>query len=175
MLGERVDEGAQRSARDVGPRWVVRVADIDEARLRRNRSEQRIKVMRVIGRQWHLDRVGLLLLSRQGIRDERGPGKDNVVSRLEERGCEVADRHVCAGARGDHVGCETMGVGERGVERTRVGIAVELGRLSGDRRECGGRRAFGSLIRRELDDGHPFGHAARRAGRVNSQVAHEWA
>ena len=175
MLGECIDEGAQRRARDVGSRRVVRVADVDQTRLRRNRSEQRIKIMRVIGRQRHLDRVGLLLLSSQCVRDKRGPRKDNVIARFEERGCEVGDRHVRTGARGDHVGREAMGVGERCVERTRVGVAIELGCLSGDRCECCRRRAFCAFVRRELDDGHPFGHAARRAGRVNSQVAHEWA
>lgn len=116
--------------------------------------------MRVIGRQRHLDGVGLLLLRCQGIRDKRGPRKDNIIARFKERGCEVGDRHVRTGARGDHVGCETVGVGECGVECARVGVAVDLGRRGGDRREGGGRRAFCAFVRRELDDGHPFAHAA---------------
>ena len=62
----------------------------------------------------HADRVGLLLLRGEGVRDEGGPGEHHVVARAQEGGGEVRDRHVGAGARRDHVGREAVRGGECG-------------------------------------------------------------
>ena len=170
VFGQRVHERAQLVARDVRARRVVRIAHVDHARLRRDRREQRVEIVRVVGER-HLDRVGLLPLRGQRIRDERGPGEDDVVAGAEEGGGEVADRHVRARARRDHVGGEAVRGGEGGMELAGVGVAIQLRRRGAHRGEGGGCRPLSALVRRELRDRDPLGDAAGRAGCVDGQLA----
>ena len=172
VLGQRVDEGAQGVAGDVGARRVVGVADVDQRRALGDGREHRVEVVDVVAAQGHRRRVRRLLLRGQGVGDEGRPGVDDLAARLEEGGGDVLDQHVGAGADRDHLGRQPAALGDHPHEGLRVGVAVQVARLGLERGPRGGQRALGALVRRELDDRHALRHARRRPRHVDREVRH---
>ena len=82
------------------PGRVVRVADVDELRARRDGVEQRVEVVAVVDERHEL-RVGALLARVDDVARERRPAADDLVARVEDRLADHVDAAVRAGADAD--------------------------------------------------------------------------
>ena len=128
VTGDAIEERVQLRARVHRPRRVVRVADEDEPRLRRDRLEHRVEVVPVVPER-HLDRDRAELGRVDRVGGERRPAADDLVARIERRLRQAVDQPVRAGADGDLLEGDAVALGERGPQPpgAAVGIAVEVG------------------------------------------------
>ena len=153
MVGHTVEEAVELLLRVHRPRRVVRVADVDELRLRRRRVGERVEVVALVAER-HGHRRRALLAGVDHVARKRRPAAHDLVAGVERRLAEHVEAAVRAGAHRDLLECDPVPRSQRLVQAVDapVGIAVELASRLCHRLERGREGRERPLVRSELDD-----------------------
>ena len=129
------------------------MADVDELRLRRYRSRERVEVVALIA-QGHGHRRRALLARVDHVARERGPAAHDLVARIERRLAQHVEAPVRAGPDGDLPERHAVSCRQCLVEAVdpAVRVAVELERGALHRLERGREGRERPLVGGELDD-----------------------
>ena len=166
VLGDGVDESGEGVAADHRSRRVVGIADVGDLRPWSDPVGQPRQVVRAVDerngrrRRAHLDRVEV-------VGDERRPAHDGLVARVEVGGREAPHDPVGPVPDRDHRAVDSVPRRQPfGQVVAELRIAVQLGRLAGDRLERRRERPERALVRGQLHDPVEAQLAAHRGGRL---------
>src|SRR5581483_2173839 len=152
VLGHALEERVDLAGRVHRAGRVVRLADVDELRARRDRGEQGVEVVRVVAQRDGVDGRALLR-GVDHVAGEGRPAADDLVAGIERRLAEHVDAAVGAGADRDLVHRDAVAGGERLVQPVRAAVRVPVQALgrAGERLASGRERPERALVRGELD------------------------